>query len=43
MLFLLVATDVESVRQLKAHTITKLKGKYAAVVKKLRLIIDNQN
>ena len=42
MLFLLVATDVESVRQLKAHTITKLKGKYAAVVKKLRLIIDSQ-
>lgn len=42
MLFLLVATDVESVRQLKARTITKLKGKYAAVVKKLRLIIDSQ-
>ena len=42
MLFLLGAADAESVRQLKARTITKLKGKYAAVVDKLRLIIDNQ-
>ena len=37
-----MATDVESVRQLKARTITKLKGKYATVIKKLRLIIDSQ-
>ena len=41
MLFL-VAGDVESVKQLKARTIKKLKGRYAAVVDKLRLIIDSQ-
>ena len=34
----LVAADVE----LNARTITKLKGKYAAVVKRLKLIFDNQ-
>ena len=42
MLFLLVTNDVESVRQLKSHTIIELKGKYAAVVDKIRLIIDSQ-
>ena len=41
MLFL-VAAEVESVRQLKVRTITKLKGRYAAIVDKLRLIIDSQ-
>ena len=37
-----MAAEVESVRQLKVRTITKLKGKYAVVVDKLRLIIDSQ-
>ena len=42
MLFILATADVESTKQLKARTITKLKGKYAAVVDKLRLTIDSQ-
>ena len=37
-----MTADAESVQQLKARTITKLKGRYAAVVEKLRLIIDSQ-
>ena len=42
MLFLLVTTDMDNVKQMRACTITKLKGRYAAVVEKLRLIIDNR-
>ena len=41
-MFILVAADSESVKQLHARTITKLKGKYAAVVEKLRLIIESR-
>ena len=34
--------DAENVKQFNVHTIIKLKGKYAIVVDKLRLIIDSQ-
>ena len=34
--------DVQSVKRLHAHTIIKLRGKYAAVVGKLRYIIENK-
>ena len=41
MLFLVVA-DTESAKQLRARTITKLRGKYAAIIAKLRLIVENR-
>ena len=42
MVFILVTTDTESIKQLHANTIIKLKGKYAAMVEKLRLIIESR-
>ena len=41
-LFVLLAAGTESVKQLQARTIIKLKGKYAAMVEKLRLIIESR-
>ena len=42
MLFVLLAAGTESVKQLQARTIIKLKGKYAAMFDKLRLIIESK-
>ena len=37
-----IAAGTESVKQLQARTIIKLKGKYAVMVEKLRLVIENR-